>query len=138
MKLHKIPENISLCCNLKVETFLLGISSCTSMHGCPYFEGYKVDDRTGKKTNKKGRYRIGRLRKENNIIENKILWDRETECNRKILKNYMNCENIPLKLRENQGNVEVLFLTPPDPLHVIYLGPFNHVWTCLRKLTDMR
>ena len=60
-----------------------------------------------KKTNKKGRYRIGRLRTENNIIENKILWDRETECNRKILKNYMNCENIPLKLRENQGNVEV-------------------------------
>ena len=47
MKLHKIPENISLCCDLKVETILLGISSCTSMHGCPYCEGYKVDDRTG-------------------------------------------------------------------------------------------
>ena len=47
-------------------------------------------------------------------------------------------ENIPLKLRENQGNVEVLFLTPPDPLHVIYLGLFNHLWTCLRKLTDLR
>ena len=39
------------------------------------------------KTNKKGRYRIGRLWTENNIIENKILWDRETDCNRKILKN---------------------------------------------------
>ena len=73
MKLHKIPKNISLSCDLKVVNIILGISSCTSMHGCPYCEGYKVDDRTGKKTNKKGRYRIGRLRTENNIIENKIL-----------------------------------------------------------------
>ena len=59
MKLHKIPENISLCCDLKVETILLGISSCTSMHGCPYFEGYKAYDRTGKKPNKKERYILG-------------------------------------------------------------------------------
>ena len=50
----------------------------------------------------------------------------------------MNCENIPLKLRENLGNVEVLFLIPPYPWHVIYIGPFNHVWTCLRKLTDLK
>ena len=50
----------------------------------------------------------------------------------------MNCENIPLKLRENQGNVEVLFLTPPDPLHAIYLGSINHAWTCLTTLTDLR
>ena len=50
----------------------------------------------------------------------------------------MICENIPINLIENQGNVEVLFLTPSDPLHVIYLGPFNHAWTCLTTLTDLR
>ena len=37
----------------------------------------------------------------------------------------MSCENIPIKLRNFQENVEVLFLTPPDPLDVIYLGPVN-------------
>ena len=48
MKLHKIPKNVSLSCDLKVVNIILGISSCTSMNGCPYCEGYKVDDRTEK------------------------------------------------------------------------------------------
>ena len=50
----------------------------------------------------------------------------------------MSCENEPIKLRNNQENIEVLFLTPPDPLHVIYLGPVNDTWKCLRKYCDLK
>ena len=50
----------------------------------------------------------------------------------------MSCENIPIKLRHYQENVEILFLTPPDPLHVIYLGPVNDTWKCLRKYCDLK
>ena len=49
MNLHLIPHNISLCCDMKVMNIILGIRSCTSMHGCPYCEGFKVDDKSGKK-----------------------------------------------------------------------------------------
>ena len=73
------------------------------------------------------------FRTESDITQNKSLWDEQTKSNRKLLKNYISCENEPIKLRNYQENVEVLFLTPPDPLHVIYLGPVNDTWKCSRK-----
>ena len=46
---------------MKVVNIVFGISSYTSMHGCPYCEGFKVDDKTGEKPTKRGGIRLGCL-----------------------------------------------------------------------------
>ena len=51
--LHELSKDFRISCDLKLIDILLGIQSCSSLHPCPYCEGYKIN-RSGEKTNKKG------------------------------------------------------------------------------------
>ena len=49
------------------------------------------------------------------------------------MKDFKSCEFRPIPLRKNQGDAAVLFLLPPDPLHVNLLGCGNDALECLEK-----
>jgi hypothetical protein len=53
LNLNDLQQEYTIVCDLKLMAILLGISSCTSMHSCPYGECCKRDQ-CGRKTNRKG------------------------------------------------------------------------------------
>ena len=65
------------------------------------------------------------MRTANSISANQSEWIKETNRNRKLLKNYKNCEFQPIPLRKEQGEQAVIFILPPNPLYVNLLGPVN-------------
>jgi len=73
------------------------------------------------------------LRTCNTISDNQSEWEIETNSNRSLLKNYKSCEFKPLEFKMCQYETAVLFLLPPDPLHVNYLGPVNDVFDLLEE-----
>ena len=85
----------------------------------------------------------GELRHLDDLIATVTLWEEESGLREK-LKEYHNVQHVPLlqtpttKLLDNDhSDTLTLTLTPPPPLHVIKLGPVNHLWNGLSKHHDM-
>ena len=57
-----------------------------------------------------------------------------TTGNWKVLKNFNNCEFVPL-IGSDDPDTPVLFKIPPLPLHTILLGPVNHMIDNIKKKT---
>ena len=85
-------------------------------------------------TNKRGLYVTGTMRTCNNIVANQKAWLKATNGDRTNLKYFKNCEFEPMKLRKDQGDQEIIFMFPPDPLHINYLGPVNDALELLEKM----
>ena len=94
----ELSKECQVVCDLKLCNFLLGIQSCSSRFGCPYCEGYKVDPETNKPTNGKGVWLANDLRTGNKITKCQNNWEKETNKDRKKLKNpkYKSCEYLPV------------------------------------------
>ena len=133
LNLPDLEEDFQLVCDLKLCNLILGIQSCTAMYGCPYCEGFKIDN-NNVRTNGRGLWIPKEMRTGDNISANKSQWAIETNKNRKQLKNYKSCEFDPIPLRKDQGKQEVIFLLPPDPLHINLLGPCNDI---LEKMENL-
>ena len=86
---------------------------------------HKIDEDTNEMTNKRGLYVTGSMRTCNNIVENQKAWLKDTNGDRTNLKYFKNCEFEPMRLGKDQGDQEIIFMFPPDPLHINYLGPVN-------------
>lgn len=134
LNLNDVQLDFQLVCDLKLTNIILGIQSCTSLYACPFCDSCKENSVTKKPTNGRGRWRDnGSLRTCNTISDNQSEWEIETNSNRSLLKNYKSCEFKPLKFKMCQYDTAVLFLLPPDPLHVNYLGPVNDVFDLLEE-----
>ena len=55
LNLPQVRENFKVVSDLKLVNIMSGIQSCTSMHSCPYCEGSKIDQSSGKPTTGRGR-----------------------------------------------------------------------------------
>ena len=53
--LASLSEDFQLVCDMSLTCKILGIQSCSSLYGCPYCEGTKIDEITKKPTNGRGR-----------------------------------------------------------------------------------
>ena len=94
----------------------------------------KVND-TGNKTTRKGDWIKGKNRTLNGIIDNQSKWASDTDSRKEDLKYYFNCKFEPICSQE--GTKDVIHLCPPPYLHVVVLGPFNHIWNELKKLVSL-
>ena len=108
---------------------------CGSRHGCYICKGLK---------NAVGVWEKADLRHLEDLIEDFTLWEEESGL-RQQLKEYNNVQHVPLlqtptaKLLDNDhSDTLTLTLTPPPPLHVIKLGPVNHLWNNLSKHHDVQ
>ena len=126
MELTKINEvEYSLSMDLKLVNINVGIGSYSSMYPCPYGECFR---------NRQGMWVKGPDRTINKIKMCRTKWinkSRNKEGNRANLKNYMNCEYIPLV--NGDPNDPIIKTIPPPPLHTVLLGPVNHVFKALEK-----
>ena len=100
LNLPELSKECQVVCDLKLCNLLLGIQSCSSCFGCPYCEGYKVDPETNKPTNGTRVWLAKDLRTANKMTECHDNWAKET----------------------NKGDMPVILLFPPHPLHLDYLG----------------
>ena len=124
LQTHKLSHEYFQCesCNSEVRK-----SSKTShIHGCPFCEGYKDQ--------KLGVWIAGCLRTFKSLGEYYTKYTEEGNSKRSNLKFFMSCEEMPLQLMKNQDKMFTLFVLPPDPLHVILLGPVNDVMDKLEQL----
>ena len=69
-------------------------------------------------------WKIGSLRTLSSKSLNNAEWIKSGK-DKKNLKNFNNCEFVPIKLKSGQEDIPVLYNYPPDPLHVNLLGPVN-------------
>ena len=139
LNLSSLGPEVQIVCDLSLCSALLGIQTASAMHGCPFCECFKVD-KTGKKVNKRGRYK--EVNEENGIVmrtwKNIELNNDEFSIksgNRKELMNFKSCEQKPIRVKhiENE-NEEVMCTFPPEPLHTNLLGPVNNGVELLEKL----
>ena len=82
LNLHDLSKNFRLVCDIKVMNMLLGIQRCSSMHPCPYCNGYKFD-KMGKKTNQKELWLKGNPITRQSLSENYRNGVLETDSNKK-------------------------------------------------------
>ena len=134
LKIHLIPHHYKIVSDLKLYNIILGLMECGSRHGCYICKGLK---------NAAGVWEKGELRHLEDLIATVTLWEEESGLREK-LKEYHNVQHVPLlqtptaKLLDNDySDTLTLTLTPPPPLHVIKLGPVNHLWNGLSKHHDM-
>ena len=134
LKIHLIPHHYKIVSDLKLYNIILGLMECGSRHGCYICKGLK---------NAVGVWDKGELRHLDDLIATVTLWEEESGLREK-LKEYHNVQHVPLlqtptaKLLDNDhSDTLTLTLTPPPPLHVIKLGPVNHLWNGLSKHHDM-
>ena len=71
-------------------------------------------------------------------MANRERWLRECtrgqlSTRRQKLSRYGNCEHPHIPLPPGKENTEIIFLLPPDPLHIILLGPVMDVFSSLKK-----
>lgn len=126
MELSNINEvEYSLSMDLKLVNICIGICSHSSRYPCPYGECFRDKD---------GVWVKGEDRTVGRIVGHRMNWigrSRKPGGNRSRLKDYMNCENVPLI---NGDPEDPIFKTiPPPPLHTVLLGPVNHVFKELSK-----
>ena len=133
LNLPNFREDFQITCDLKLIKIVAGIQSCSSLYSCPYCEGSKVSNESGKPTSGRGKWKAGDLRTFGSIAEHQSKWREETNGNRKLLKEYKSCEFPPIKFSNHLQEAEVLFTLPPDPLHNNLLGAGNDACDCLEK-----
>ena len=109
---------------------MVGIQSTSSMHPCPYCDGFKVDKK-GKKTNQKGTFVQGEKRTGKTLQTDFESFSSRGQSDRKQLMNFNSVEFPPLYIREGQEDMDVIQLYPPPVLHTGILGPGND---CLTQL----
>ena len=134
LNIHLIPHHYKIVSDLKLYNIILGLMECGSRHGCYICKGLK---------NSVGIWEKAALRHLEDLIEDFTHWEEESGLREK-LKEYHNVQHVPLlqtptaKLLDNDhSDTLTLTLTPPPPLHVIKLGPVNHLWKGLSKHYDM-
>ena len=134
LRIHLIPHHYKIISDLKLYNIILGLMECGSRHGCYICKGLKGAD---------GVWVKGDLRHLEDLIADFTLWEEESGL-RQQLKDYNNVQHVPLlqtptaKLLDNDhSDTLTLTLTPPPPLHVIKLGPVNHLWKGLSKQHNM-
>ena len=134
LNIHLIPHHYKVVSDLKLYNIILGLMECGSRHGCYICKGLK---------NNVGIWEKGDLRDLEDLIADFTMWHEESGL-RQQLKEYNNVQHVPLlqtptaKLLDNDhSDTLTLTLTPPPPLHVIKLGPVNHIWKGLSKQHDM-
>ena len=122
----------------KFANTIFGVQCHSCTHNCVYCEGCKMD-KNGNKTNSvnNGFWVLGPYR---TIAINKgrmSLW--KSLCGhlkgaRSHLRTFKNVEFLNIPLPSGWENVKIIFLIPPDPLHVILIGPVQDVFTALKKM----
>ena len=134
LNVHLISHHYKIISDLKLYNIILGLMECSSRHGCLYCKGLK---------NAIGVWEKGDIRHLDDMIADHTLWEEESGL-RQQLKEYYNVQHVPLlqtptaKLLDNDhSDTLTLTLTPPPPLHVIKLGPVNHIWKGLSKQYEM-
>ena len=119
--------NVQFSADLKLLIISLGIHGTKAMHNCPYCFGYRFQkrDQNGEpiKYGNAGRWREGAWRTANNCQEWYERWMAETGEDEDKLPNYMSMKYPALDLfGPESGDVPLLVLCPPGPLHVGILG----------------
>ena len=71
--IQDLSKNFRLVCDIKVMNMLLGIQSCSSIHPCLYYNGYKFD-RMGSKINQKGLWLKRENRPMKSLLEDHHKW----------------------------------------------------------------
>ena len=131
LDLHLLPDDWQLVCDLKLTGIINGIQSCSSVYGCPFCDGCKVDEE-GKPTGGRGKWVRGKLRNISNITENNVMF-LKNGGNKKHVKKFKSCLLKPIKLTNGKDDTPVLVQFPLDPLHVVLLGPVNDILAVLEK-----
>ena len=70
----------------------------------------------------------------NNLTSNQKKWCEvpgSIAGKRKLLKEFKNCENLPL-ISCNDPDTPILYVIPPPPLHLVLLEPVNHIISHLK------
>ena len=112
LDLPSLGKDFQIVCDLKMINIILGIQSCSSLFGCPFCEGTKVNEQ-GIPTNQRGKYVKGKLKTTKNIKEKYNDYLTKGGKDRKKLKNFKSVEFEPIKLKDNDQNEWVaLTLTP--------------------------
>ena len=119
--------NVQFSADLKLLIISLGIHGTKAMHNCPYCFGFRFQkrDQNGEpiKFGNAGRWREGPWRTLNNCQEWYERWMAETGEDEDKLPNYMSMKYPALDLfGPESGDVPLLVLCPPGPLHVGILG----------------
>ena len=115
----------SLSMDLKLTNITIGIGPHSSKYPCPYGECFR---------NENGEWTKGRDRTVNNIKENRAKWIHKSKNiggNRKLLKDFMNCESDPLI--NGDPDCPIIKIIPPPPLHIVLLGTVNHIFKEFEK-----
>ena len=127
MNLTNINEiEYHLSQDLKLTNIIIGITSHTSKYPCPYGECYK--------DNKSNEWYKGTDRTIKNLRSNQRKWCEAParQNDRRLLKEFKNCENVPL-ISCDDPDTPILYVIPPPPLHLILLGPVNHIINHLKQ-----
>ena len=130
LNLPALRKDFCVVADLKLVDIMVGIQSTSSMHPCPYCDGYKVD-KTGKKTNQKGTFVKGSKRTGRTLQTDFESYNSLGRSDRKQLMNFNSVEFPPLYIHEGQEDMDVIQLYPPPVLHTGILGPGND---CLTQL----
>ena len=127
--------------DLKFANLVFGIQCHTCLHSCVYCEGCKRDQ-NGNKTRDKddGEWVAGEDRTMAINEGRRTLWEsicghlRSLKGKRSHLSTFKNVEFRHARLPSSWRHVKILFLLPPDPLHIILLGPVQDMFTALKSL----
>ena len=122
----------------KFANLVFGVQCHACSHNCVYCEGVKMDE-NGNKTNSvdngfwvPGPYRTIAINR-----GRRTLWKRlcgHLKGARSHLSTFKNVDFPNIPLPQSWEHEKIIFLLPPDPLHVIYIGPVQDVFTALKKL----
>ena len=102
---------------------VIGMTSASSRFPCPFGKCRKDGN---------GNWIPGEDRSLENLAEANEDWLLNGDGKKENLKYYFNVRNLPL-IGEKK-NMKVILLIPPPPLHLIRLGPTNHLLEELRLL----
>ena len=139
LKLNELEElDWILTGDQKFANLMFGLQCHTCLHSCVYCEGCKCDQ-NGNKTRDRdnGEWVPGEDRTMAINEGRRTLWDNvcgHLKGKRSHLSTFKNVEFRHARLPSSWKHVKVLFLLPPDPLHVILLGPVQDVFTALKLL----
>ena len=119
----------------KFANIVFGVQCHTCHHNCVYCEGCKMDE-NGNKTNSvdadwyPGVYRTPAINKSRQTLW--VCTCGHLKGKRDRLSTFKNVEYPHIRLPPGWEHVKIIFLLPPDPLHVILLGPVQDVFNALK------
>jgi hypothetical protein len=134
LNIHNLYQDYHLVSDLKLYNIILGLTACSSRHGCPFCNGRKGPD---------GVWIKGEDRTLETLLEDQEMWEHNSG-DRAQLKEFNNVEFKPLLMTPNNkllnndlSTTSTLSILPPPGLHLIHLGPVNHIWKALGKQIDL-